>query len=399
MPVQAGSATLGRSELTGQGPASPNSPSKPPKMRAKRLTKERLPTRARRSRRGLVVVPWLMLVASSAAGCDEPATQLVVVVDSDYRVPAELAAVTAEILDGTGTPVSSQEFVLTAEATEAEATRFTVPFSFAVVPVGGDASRRITVEVSGLAALGGEPLVTRRAITGFLPERSLRLPMFLASACEGRPPCSEGQTCTRSGCQSADVPPESLPVARPGEELRFDAGQPSDAGPRDGALFDGDGADAAVVDSSVADGSVPDGGYTCPSTCPAGCSGLSCVDGESCVCDDSCNCRLSCPSSGCQSECRSDCVVDAASTVDLEATCRASCQFDARRSEGAQITCRGGSRCHVDCRGADTCRVTCRAGAQCVLECSGASSCAFASCMVMARSCDGDVQVCGRSCP
>src|SRR5262245_19817529 len=126
----------------------------------------------------------LLLLTFLVASCTRDPTQLVVVVDTDYVVPAELARVNARVLDAARQEVSSQEFVLPDAPSPDDPPRFGVPFSFGIVPAGNDASRRITVELIGSAS-DGRARVARRARTGFIEGQTLLLPMFLSRSCEG----------------------------------------------------------------------------------------------------------------------------------------------------------------------------------------------------------------------
>lgn len=230
-------------------------------------------------------------MAIHAAGCgDDPATQLVVVVGTDYQVPAELDRVQVRVLDASGVLASSHDHTLRAAGD--------VPFSLVVAPRGGDASRRVTVEAEGFAAGGGGSLVVRRAETGFRANTSLLLEMFLARSCEGEM-CGAGQTCTENGCASAAVPPDTLPAVTPGAELRdaargMDARMPEGGAPDDGvpdgrvepdAGDMGGGEDAGEMDAARPDAGPDAARDTGP---PRACTDdLQCDDMNACT-DDTC---------------------------------------------------------------------------------------------------------------
>lgn len=170
-----------------------------------------------------------MLLASA---CSRPATQLVVIVDSDL-VDAVRFRAQARRLDLTAPP---DEHAWDAGVG--------VPFSFGVAPQGRDAHARVELDVEALDA-SGRVLVRRRVRTGFLDHLSLALPVFLADACRDRAAACEldDLTCVDGECVSPDVAPTDLRAYEPGAELRdaggidaatglFDAG-PHDAGPHD----------------------------------------------------------------------------------------------------------------------------------------------------------------------
>lgn len=197
-----------------------------------------------------------LTIAALLASCSKPATQLVVVVDTDYAVPEELAEIRARIEAPDGTEVSAASFALTG-ADQPQPTRFVVPLSFGVVPVDGDASRRLEVIVSGMDP-EGRRLVVRSARTGFIEGRTLRLPMFLLRSCESVE-CGEGQTCDEGVCVPNEIDPMDLDPVDPGDELdgsigAVDASDRMDAGADGGSGLDA-GADAGPGGSDAgADG-------------------------------------------------------------------------------------------------------------------------------------------------
>src|SRR6185503_3496937 len=128
-------------------------------------------------------------------------TQIVVVVDSDLRVPAELTAVHATVKSEDETIASEHDFAL-------EDGSLTVPFSFGIA-AGEDPAVQILVEVQGLNKRGNQ-LVLRRARTHFIEHETLLLSMFLARTCITAG-CAEGKTCTENGCQPEEIDPASLP--------------------------------------------------------------------------------------------------------------------------------------------------------------------------------------------
>lgn len=225
-----------------------------------------------------------LFVLSLALGCTSPATQLVVVVGSDYTPGTELTRVRIETVDASGAVVEVREVDVGATATPG---RVTIPFSFGLVPLGGDPDRVVRLRAS--AFVSGEPTarVLVQAITRFVRGETRLLPLFLARSCEATS-CRADETCAAGTCVAATIDPTTLPQVRPGEELRdaggaidaraidaagvdapvpdgggtdgggMDGGPPFDAGP-----FDGGGTDP--VDAGPGDaGSMPDGG---PSTC------------------------------------------------------------------------------------------------------------------------------------
>ncbi len=296
-----------------------------------------------------------------AVGCQKDATQLVVLVNTDYQVPTELAFVVVRITDLDGNEISMNEFTLTDVVDPADPTRFTLPLSFGVVPVDDDASRRIVVSVDGLSPTR-EVRLTRLAITGFVSQRTLLLPMFLAKGCEGITCTEPNQTCTEQGCVSAVLEPGSLQEVLPGGEL-LDAGGPD----------------------ATADGAMPN------------CSS------DGCGCSSNRSCDFVCGAEACTASCQnnSTCTtsVGSASTFTLQCANTARCEVDARMATDAQISCGDNAMCIVDCRDASHCVVACTNTAECTLQCAGSADCQISDCRESVMSCPGEVQVCGIACP
>lgn len=176
------------------------------------------------------------LAAALLGACTQPATQLVVVVDSDLA-PSEYACVGVVVsrVEG-GALVQGDRRMFDVPGLVA------VPFSFGVVPPDGDASRRVEIRAEAWPscdepAPGAAPLVSRAVRTGFLAGQTLRVPMFLGARCR-MVECPEPQTCDPGAgvCEVVpELPPESLSPVRPGDELRDGgAGGGADASPPSG---------------------------------------------------------------------------------------------------------------------------------------------------------------------
>lgn len=139
------------------------------------------------------------------AACTSETTQLVVVVDSDYD-EEELAEIRVEVTHAGGS-LGTRRF---------ELAQLDLPLSFGVVPPSGDATRPVTVTARALNA-GSTELSTRRAVTWFVKNKTLLLPIFLARSCRNIA-CSTAFTCTEDGCRSPDVDPSILSEVEPGAE-------------------------------------------------------------------------------------------------------------------------------------------------------------------------------------
>ena len=159
----------------------------------------------------------LLLACLTVAACKQPATEIVVVVDSDFAIPADASEIRAQIKDG-GNVLAEHSFSLVARGTSPSAGQHALPFSFAVLPWEDDPSRKVAIELGAIAQGQVEPRLVRRAVTSFIDGSSLALPMFLAQRCEGMV-CEPGQTCGLEGCVAEDVEPALLSHLSPGREL------------------------------------------------------------------------------------------------------------------------------------------------------------------------------------
>lgn len=149
---------------------------------------------------------WALLPAvwaGSVAGCREvPATQLLVVVDSDLVVDRELNRITVTVTDPSGQHRHEQrDFALRPTARPAS---YALPLSFGVVPIEGDAARRVRVIVTARTADTGRE-IELTALAGFQPDRKLLLTMFLERSCVGVVDrCGPAETCRGGQCVSAE---------------------------------------------------------------------------------------------------------------------------------------------------------------------------------------------------
>lgn len=202
-------------------------------------------------------------------GCTKPATQIVVLVESDLAVPLPLRSARAIVSTDTGERIGEHTFQLVG-ANEARAVgTFRLPVSFGVAPVAGDTEATIVVEVEARSESGR--LFSRRAVTRFRKGKTLMLPILLASRCTTEP-CATGKTCTENGCESELIDETTLREIEPGDETAlatnptpapFDAGMvtardaqpPFDGGSTmDARVFPDSG---VIVDAIVRDAGAP----------------------------------------------------------------------------------------------------------------------------------------------
>jgi hypothetical protein len=158
--------------------------------------------------------------ASGASGCRQIATtQLVVVVDTNLTARDGLSNVHVIVQSPEGAALRESDFELSPSGP------FTIPLSFGVVPLNRDARRRVRIIAQARDA-SGAVLVQRSALTGFLSDASLRLPLYLPNVCRGLE-CPTGTTCRGDApvCVDDEVLTEQLaPLSPRADGGEFDGG-------------------------------------------------------------------------------------------------------------------------------------------------------------------------------
>lgn len=186
-----------------------------------------------------------LLFAFASVGCTTPRTEILVSLATDLAVPAELDQLRVRVTSESG----QERFAKTYDALRA-----VLPLSLGLLP-GGDKAVAFRVVADGISA--GEVVVTRSALTSFVPGQSLMLNLDLLRVCR-RVTCSAGQTCGGGGaCGPDKVDPKTLPKL----------GATRDAGGGDTV------ADGAPDQAGVEKGAEPPpsevGGETAPTDKPA----------------------------------------------------------------------------------------------------------------------------------
>lgn len=168
--------------------------------------------RARRAPRGALSrrVALCVAAASLAACARAPLTEILVVVDTDLDVPAQLADVSFRVVGPDGEEKSASADL------DVELAR---PAVLALVHRTGPLGP-LTIEVTGTGA-GDAVVLTRTARVSFVPGRVVVLPMHLWARCLDAS-CGPDATCGDSGCRPVDVDAGEL-----AEWTRDDAGAPS----------------------------------------------------------------------------------------------------------------------------------------------------------------------------
>ena len=165
---------------------------------------------------------WLALASWLIASCSQPATAIVVAVDSNLLVPSELAVVHVEVGGAAcGDSSCTHDFALTGAGAVA------IPFSFTVTPRGDAGPLALVLRARDAA---GSDRVVREVSSSFITGRTLLLQVELDRACLDAAACASGSTCIAGACATAAIDPTHLVDVVPGTELRFDASTTSDAG-------------------------------------------------------------------------------------------------------------------------------------------------------------------------
>ncbi len=334
-------------------------------------------------RRAFPSIPLAVLLLAGAPACSSPPTQLLVVVNTDIVVPRDMRLVRATVRNLDNGEETFTTFSVNARGA-AMTSEVELPFSFGVVPTGGDASRRVAVIIEGFRTdPSGTPIVTRRANTGFLEGKTLLLPMFLYASCVDVDCMSADLTCIDGRCESARADPAGLHEVVPGHEFDDAGATPiTDGGGMDARLPDAGAPEGGTLDAGLPDAGPIDGGPTgctdsaeCDDHDPCNgvetCTGGECLAGTAPSCDDGVTCTVdSCSGSGCQHVTN-----DGACTAGPGGRCDVMLDCQYTTCDGA--TCTAGPCQSAMCDAGGVCRrmTTCAAGEMC---CGG--TCAPAGC-------------------
>lgn len=160
--------------------------------------------------------------AATLAGCTRHATQLMVVIESDLdqNVYRCIGIEVARITEGQAVvPTQYQSFNVPVQTD--------VPFSFGVLPPGGDASVRVEIRAEARTDCQDpnvmppvdQPVVRTVIRAGFSPALTLRLPIFLGTRCTDVM-CPDRNSCDpRTGVCEPVREATHLVTVRPGDEL------------------------------------------------------------------------------------------------------------------------------------------------------------------------------------
>lgn len=239
---------------------------------------------------GVVMVPSLsslfligfVLALSFAAACSEDnglATQLILVVDTDYDWPRQADKLAIDV-EGPDRRIHSSTFHLGHGDAEV-----TLPYSMTIVPKNGDATRVVTITTT-LYAPNGSILVTKTLRSSFVANKKATLLAFLGRACADKD-CNDNETCEDGQCEPIEV---VTPDAGPTEDLdagrrRVDggSGDDDDACTQEVYYLDSDHDGYGTGESIPRACTVPDGFATNDRDCNDDCP--TCHPGAREVCD------------------------------------------------------------------------------------------------------------------
>lgn len=190
----------------------------------------------------------ILLALALLGSCSEPrqpATELIVVVDSDLTVPGELDQIEVQT-HGPGDSAQSANAAL-------DDGEGALPRSLALRHLAGPLGP-VSIQVEGKRA--GKTVITREAEASFVEGQSLVLPLHLARSCL-RTSCDDGETCTEDGCRAVAIDEDELDdwTGDKPHLWQRDAGEEEDASALDAGKDAGRASDAAMAsDASDAGG-------------------------------------------------------------------------------------------------------------------------------------------------
>jgi len=212
-----------------------------------------------------------------ACGAERP-TELVLVVDAQLDIPAELDELVV-VVDG---PEGSPE-----RAGRSLDDRDALPTSLGILRGGGPVG---PIEISIFGFVEGRQVITREVSTEFVEGERRLVYVVLSRECYRRPPCPAGQTCDGGACVSSWTAGRDLPVfdELPAPVARADTSVDDssledacvDAGAVDGCDgIDGDCDGMIDEDDDCPDGTACEGGI-CVSECGVCPDDQVCVDAD-----------------------------------------------------------------------------------------------------------------------
>jgi hypothetical protein len=202
-----------------------------------------------------------LVVVCALAGCVSPATQVLVVLDTDAPTDQRLELRATVVREGSSARGATRSWVR-----EATAPTLALPASFAVVPAeGGERGERVTLFVDATLHDGpGMALSFRRAASfAFRPGESWTLRMFIATSCLSPATgcmtpgdCTVARRCDEQGLTCGDegrcVPREATLVPTDRDVVLVRASDVQVSRMRDVIVMDATAMDATAMDATLA---------------------------------------------------------------------------------------------------------------------------------------------------
>jgi hypothetical protein len=201
----------------------------------------------------------LALVCSLAACKPEAkqATEVLLEIDAESGVRARLAKLTIEVRGG----AADDAYADYGGESRSELQAPMFPVRVALVPRGGDSTRRYQVTASAHAA-DGSLLAEARVISGYVPDAIRYARLVLQDACLGVGACGEAAelplTCSRGVCADPRADVGSFASDR-------NASSPIEHRPLGTMSADGGAPDGGTTTSPSRDAATPEGGTTAKS--------------------------------------------------------------------------------------------------------------------------------------
>lgn len=177
------------------------------------------------------------LALFACVACDQPG-RILVAVGTDFVVPRDVHVLRARVTGPDGASDMHTFSLVAADTIEPGTNEFTMPLSFVVTPRGDDSTRTSRIVIEAFRDAESDPVPRVRAtrtVRGFIEGKTVLLPVFLASSCEGIP-CPPEQTCDFGACVPDGYAATTLEVVTtPEAELRAlgdlaDGGRQRDGG-------------------------------------------------------------------------------------------------------------------------------------------------------------------------
>ncbi len=157
---------------------------------------------------------WASLLLLLVVSCGKTPTQVLVVLDAEGIFVIERIAVSvreATPLPDEPPPPPDEVYRIVPSAEDIRSGEHTLPLSFAITPDGGDASRRVLLQVTATTDRGVQ--IVKRAIFDFVEGEQRAVAIVFEDAC-GDVTCLARETCVDGACGSAEVATVSPDVAR-----------------------------------------------------------------------------------------------------------------------------------------------------------------------------------------